>query len=59
MAGSAQADGSLGLDRIDAVLDRAQTFGFTHIEEIEAKGRDAVEIEAGWTTSGMPMSGFP
>lgn len=47
VAGSAQADGSLGLDRIDAVLDRAQTFGFTHIEEIEAKGRDAVEVE-GW-----------
>lgn len=47
VAGSAQADGNLGLDRVDAVLERAQTFGFTHIEEIEAKGRDVVEVE-GW-----------
>ncbi|CBV43127.1 hypothetical protein [Halomonas elongata] len=47
VAGSAQADGSLGLDRVDAILERAQAFGFTHIEEIEAKGRDAIEVE-GW-----------
>lgn len=47
VAGSAQADGRLALERAEAVLERAQTFGFTHIEEIEAKGRDVVEIE-GW-----------
>ncbi|GED21542.1 PepSY domain-containing protein [Halomonas halmophila] len=47
VAGSAQADGRLGLDRVDAVLERAQTFGFTHYEEIEANGRDVVEVE-GW-----------
>ncbi|WP_240936086.1 PepSY domain-containing protein [Billgrantia bachuensis] len=45
---TAQADdGSLASDRLDEVLDQAASFGFQHYQEIEAKGRDSVEIE-GW-----------
>ncbi|MCE8016188.1 PepSY domain-containing protein [Halomonas sp. MCCC 1A17488] len=45
---SAQAsDGRLATDRLDEVLEQVTAFGFQHIQEIEAKGRDSVEVE-GW-----------
>lgn len=45
---TAQAsDGRLATDRLDEVLELATAFGFQHIQEIEAKGSDSVEIE-GW-----------
>lgn len=46
VAGTAHAD-NLPLERIDDVLGHASTFGFTHLEEIEAKRGNSVEIE-GW-----------
>ncbi|GHE19912.1 PepSY domain-containing protein [Halomonas urumqiensis] len=46
VAGVAQAN-SLSLDRVDEVLEHASNFGFTHVEEIEAKSGNTIEIE-GW-----------
>ncbi|WP_104204980.1 PepSY domain-containing protein [Billgrantia saliphila] len=41
------ADDRLATDRLDEALEQGATFGFQHYQEIEAKGRDSVEIE-GW-----------
>ncbi|MDN3525904.1 PepSY domain-containing protein [Halomonas sabkhae] len=47
VAGTAQADDRLALDQLDNLLERGQTFGFTHYEEIEVDSQDVAEIE-GW-----------
>lgn len=44
--GVAQAD-RLALDRLDEILERAGDYGFVHYQEIEAEGRDRVDVE-GW-----------
>lgn len=46
VAGAAQAENQ-PLERIDDVLSHAETYGFTHFEEIETKSRGRVEVE-GW-----------
>ncbi|WP_111414824.1 PepSY domain-containing protein [Billgrantia lactosivorans] len=47
-AASVQAsDARLATERLDEVLEQVTGFGFQHIQEIEAKGRDSVEVE-GW-----------
>ncbi|MDR5900082.1 PepSY domain-containing protein [Halomonas vilamensis] len=45
-AGAAQADNQ-PLERLDDVLTHAETYGFTHFEEIETKSRGRIEVE-GW-----------
>lgn len=46
-ATAAQADDTLPVERLDAVLKHGAAYGFTHYLEIEAKDSDRVEIE-GW-----------
>ncbi|MBR9905328.1 MULTISPECIES: hypothetical protein [Halomonadaceae] len=46
-AGSAQADDSLPMDRIDDVLTHANDYGFSHYEEISIESRGRAEVE-GW-----------
>ncbi|MGM1054060.1 MAG: PepSY domain-containing protein [Pseudomonadota bacterium] len=46
-ATAVQADDTLPVERLDAVLEHGAAYGFTHYLEIEAKDRDRVEIE-GW-----------
>ncbi|MFY0991178.1 PepSY domain-containing protein [Halomonas sp. C05BenzN] len=46
-ATAAQADDTLPVGSLDAVLERGAAYGFTHYLEIEAKERGQVEIE-GW-----------
>lgn len=47
VATTAQADDTLPVERLDAVLERGAAYGFTHYLEIEGKERGQVEIE-GW-----------